>query len=124
MHLCLDIDDTITYTPDFFVNLIETMKPKEVSIVSFRTERTSTVEYLESIGLKYDRLILSSDPEQGRKEDEMFHHWKANLVNELKPDLFFEDMPEVVGLIDDSIKVFMPCDKIIREWIREKVSFA
>ena len=45
--------------------------------------------------------------------------WKANVVNQLQPDWFFEGMPEVVCQIAPHIKVFMPCDELIRGWLGE-----
>ena len=67
--------------------------------------------------MRYDELILASDRERGRRREESLHTWKAALVNQLKPDIFFEDMPEVVSLIEPGILVFMPCDEVIRSWI-------
>lgn len=122
MHICLDVDDTITYAPSFFSRLVDSFSEAVVTIVTFRTERHETEQYLRSIPIRFDRLILSSDQQLGISEKQSLHQWKAELVNELNPDFFFEDMPEVVGLIDPSIIVFMPCDEIIREWIRSSAN--
>lgn len=120
MHLCLDIDDTITYAPGFFRQIQSAFDKAQTTIVSFRTDLDSTADYLESERILYDQLILSTHPELGKSADQSLSQWKAELVNSLRPDIFFEDMPEVVGLIDPEIVVFMPCDNVIREWIRQK----
>ena len=117
MHICLDIDDTITYAPEFFASLCDCFSEAAITIVTFRFDRESTEKYLQSVNVRYDRLIVSSDETYGKQTGQSLHQWKADLVNQLKPDLFFEDMPEVVSLIDPAIKVFMPCDEVIRGWI-------
>ncbi len=122
MHICLDIDDTITYLPDFFVKICESFSHARITIVTFRTEFESTSKYLNGIGIRYDQLIVSTDVANGKKLDETLHEWKARCVNQLQPEIFFEDMPEVVSLIDDKIAVFMPCDQIIRSWIKSSLS--
>ncbi|MDB2686175.1 hypothetical protein N9Y42_03105 [Mariniblastus sp.] len=118
MHIFLDIDDTITYQPEFFSKLTHSFANASVTIITFRSDFDSSTACLKEHAIRYDRLIVSSDSEVGRKADESLHQWKANLVNKLKPDLFFEDMPEVVALVDDEIPVFQPCDAVIRSWIR------
>jgi len=122
MHICLDIDDTITYQPSFFMKLSHSFSDAKITIVTFRTDREAAEVYLNQIGIRYDKLIVSSDAKLGQKEGETLHVWKANLINEMQPDLFFEDMPEAVALVDDSIAVFQPCDHVIRGWIRDQIS--
>lgn len=117
MHICLDVDDTITYAPEFFVGLCRRFDGARITIVTFRSDEPETKAYLDGIGLRYDRVIVSTDSEHGRRESESPHEWKAALVNRLRPDIFFEDMPQVVSLIHPSILVFMPCDDFVREWI-------
>ena len=80
--------------------------------MTFRTDFESAEACLKGHDIRYDKLIVSTDPELGRKTDESLHQWKARLVNRMKPDLFFEDMPEVVSLIDDDIPVFQPLSLI------------
>lgn len=117
MHICLDVDDTITCAPEFFVGLCRRFDGARVTIVTMRTDEIGTKAYLDGIGLRHDRVIVATDPEHGRREGEAPHEWKAALVNRLQPDIFFEDMPEVVSLIAPSILVFMPCDGFVREWL-------
>ena len=117
MHICLDVDDTITYAPQFFADLCVRFAEAQITIVTFRSDLARTTDYLDSAGIRYDRVIVSTDPEHGKQASESLHEWKARFVNRLRPDVFFEDMPEVVSLIDPSILVFMPCDEIIRDWI-------
>jgi hypothetical protein len=117
MHICLDVDDTITYAPGFFASLCNKFASARITIVTFRTDLAKTTEYLDSVGVRYDQVVVSTDEQHGQSKAESLHEWKANFVNRLRPDIFFEDMPEVVALIDPAILVFMPCDEVIREWI-------
>ncbi len=117
MHFCIDIDDTITYAPEFFVALSKNLVTAKITIVTFRTDREKSEQYLREIGMRYDDLVLSSDENQGKRDGQTLAEWKADFVNTLMPDIFFEDMPEVVKLIRREIVAFMPCDDIIREWI-------
>ncbi|RMF42696.1 MAG: hypothetical protein D6753_06875 [Planctomycetota bacterium] len=121
MHICLDVDDTITYAPGFFAELCNRFAHARITIVTMRTDLADTKEYLDSVGVRYDRVVVSTDPEHGKSADQSLHQWKANLVNDLRPDIFFEDMPEVVALIDRAIIVFMPCDDVIRDWIGSRL---
>ena len=121
MHFCLDVDDTITYAPEFFVDLVRRFEHAQITIVTFRQDLDATRAYLDSIELRYDRIVVSTDPDYGKREGESLHQWKSRFVNELRPDIFFEDMPEVVSLIDSSILVFLPCDEVIRSWISSQL---
>ena len=118
MHLCFDVDDTITYAPEFFAKICECFSEAKISIVTFRADYQPTADYLASVPIRFDQLIVSTDDVNGQRSGELLHQWKARLVNEMKPDMFFEDMPEVVSLIDPSIIVLMPCDEVIRDWMR------
>lgn len=122
MHICLDVDDTITYAPGFFAGLCERFANARITIVTFRSDLATTKDYLDSVGVRYDRVVVSTDEQYGKSKSESLHEWKANFVNRLRPDIFFEDMPEVVALIDPGILVFMPCDGIIREWISSQLN--
>ena len=121
MHVCLDIDDTITYAPDLFVVLVSALPDARITVVTFRTDLEAARKTLQDYGIRYDDLILSNDPDRGRRPEQSLSEWKAALVNQLAPDWFFEDMPEVVSLVQPTIKVFMPCDEVIRDWLRDSV---
>lgn len=124
MHICLDVDETITFAPEFFSALSERFSSARITIVTFRTDKEKTEQYLDSIGVRYDRIVVSTDPDIGKAATQSLHEWKASLVNQLRPDIFFEDMPEVVALVDSSVLVFMPCDAVIREWITKQLNGA
>ena len=122
MHICLDIDDTITYEPIFFAMLTQAFTTAKITIVTFRTDFDAAMHLLNELGIRYDKLVVSTDDAEGQTDGESLHVWKSRLINRLKPDIFFEDMPEVVALIDDGIAVFQPCDKLIRSWMREQLA--
>ena len=120
MHICLDIDDTITYQPEFFARMTAAFADARVTVVTFRTDFDAATQCLEELNIRYNQLIVSTDSEYGRTNGESLPEWKSRLINTMKPDLFFEDMPEVVALIDDEIAVFQPCDTVIRSWMRNQ----
>ena len=122
MHICLDVDDTITYAPHFFAAVCERFADARITIVTFRADKDQTEQYLDSVGVRFDQVVVSTDPEHGKQASQSLHEWKANFVNRLRPDMFFEDMPEVVALIDPSVLVFMPCDEVIRGWIASQLN--
>ena len=119
MHICLDIDDTITYAPGLFAALLTALPDAEVSVVTFRKRTSDALETLRECGIRCDRLIVSTDPERGQVDGQNLAEWKASVVNELAPDWFFEDMPEVVSRIRSEVTVFMPCDEVIRQWLAD-----
>ena len=61
MHICLDIDDTITYSPEFFRRMVASFEFARVTIVTFRDDRQSTEEYLGSLPIRFDQLIVSTE---------------------------------------------------------------
>ncbi|MCA9179703.1 MAG: hypothetical protein KDB14_34845 [Planctomycetales bacterium] len=116
MHICLDIDDTITYAPELF-SLLAALADATITVVTFRTDADGARATLAESGVRFDRLITSSDPDCGKRHGQGLAQWKAAVVNHLQPDWFFEDMPEVVALIHPTIKVFMPVDELMRSWV-------
>ena len=70
MHICLDIDDTITYQPEFFARLTTTFSDARISVVSFRTDFDEAKRCLDELGIRYDKLIVSSDADLGAKKGE------------------------------------------------------
>ena len=122
MHICLDIDDTITYQPGFFARLTSAFSDAKITVITFRTDIDAASNCLDEFGVRYDQLIVSSDLESGKSDGESLQKWKSRLINTIKPDILFEDMPEVVALIDDEIAVFQPCDTVIRSWMRTQFS--
>ena len=119
VHIAIDIDDTITYAPELFSLLVGSLREAEIIIVSFRTDRENALLALREHEIRWDRVILANDPEHGAREGQTLVDWKVGVVNQLSPAWFFEDMPEVVSRIKPHIKVFMPCDEVIREFLRE-----
>lgn len=117
--ICIDIDDTITYAPNLFALITHSLTEATIIIVSFRTDHEAAVATLVEHEIRYNKLILSNDPEWGKRSEQSLDDWKSETVNRIAPDWFFEDMPEVVSKIDSDIKVFMPCDQLIRDWLRE-----
>lgn len=126
----IDIDDTITYLPKFFKEMLDhkmDVDALQVIIITFRdTDNGETVEELSKlIGPgSWHWLVFSDDPDFGRKDEESLHIWKSRLIEQIDQmenvdlQLVFEDMPEVISLIPDHIPVMMPTDGVIRGWMR------
>ncbi|MBL8535388.1 MAG: hypothetical protein JNL33_16190 [Betaproteobacteria bacterium] len=117
MHVCLDVDSTVNYAPDFFVALCRRFPDAVITAITSGIDESETQSYLDSIGLRYDRIIDSISPGYERQEDESPHEWKAEMVNRLRPDILFECVPQVVSLIHPSILVFLPWRESNRRWI-------
>ena len=122
MHIILDIDDTITHAPEFFGSLTRALADSRVTIITYREDRDDAIAELEAFGIRYDDLISSDDSRYPLAPDEPLDEWKARIVMDLGPDVFFEDMPEVIHRIEPPVKVFLTCDQAVREWIRDKLA--
>lgn len=116
MHIAIDIDGTITEAPEFFAFLTN-LPGLEISIVSFRDDEPEARRLLESLGIRFDRLILINDPVDGNLGGAPWEQWKADAVAKLGAAVFFEDMPEVIRLVRPPTKAFMVCDEMLREWL-------
>lgn len=119
MHLVLDIDDTITHAPEFFQALTHALVGARVTVITYREERDEAAAELAAIGVRHDDLITSRDTRYPLTPGEPMDAWKARIVMGLGADVFFEDMPEVIHRIEPPVKVFMTCDTVMREWIRD-----
>ena len=117
MHIALDIDDTITHAPAFFAAVTHALADAEITIVTVRERADGSEETLHELGIRYDRLVTSDDPELGRTDDATYHDWKIRVVTRLRPDVYFDDAPEVVHRIRPPTAVFMCCDDLIRGWL-------
>ncbi len=111
MRIAIDIDDTATYAPEFFAALTHALNGSEVVIVSYREDAEAARNTLAACGIRYDRLILATDPELGRAPHQKLPAWKAEVIRRIAADVFFEDMPEVVHLIEPPTKVFRSVTK-------------
>ncbi|WP_372365103.1 hypothetical protein [Candidatus Uabimicrobium sp. HlEnr_7] len=121
MRIAIDIDDTITHAPKFFSALTQFIKA-EIIIVSFRDNLEEALSVLQNSQISYDKVILSNDRELGRENSQGLSEWKAKVVQKIKADVFFEDMPEVIALVKPPTKVFMTIDKVMQEWVQENLS--
>ncbi len=109
MITAFDIDDTITRNPEFFSVLTHALRGAghTVLIITFRDARKETEEDLRAWNIAYDTLItsdLQSCLEHGVDE------WKGVVCREHGVEVFFEDDPEVLSHVDDSVLCLMPID--------------
>ena len=107
MIIALDIDDTITRRPEFFSHLSRSLVAAghRVLIITYKQDRDSAEADLRSWGIAYDLLItstLESCLEHGVEQ------WKAAVCREHGVDVFFEDDPDVLRHVDDSVACLVP----------------
>lgn len=110
MNVAFDIDDTITRTPEFFAFLSHALQSAghRVIIITFRDNREATADDLRAWGVAYDELITSTLDlclEHGVDE------WKAEVCRKHCVNILFEDDPDVLRHVDDSVICMMPVDK-------------
>ena len=121
MHIALDIDQTITHAPEFFSALTHAFADATVTIVTVRDSTDGAEGTLREHDIRYDRLVLSDDPDLGCTGDLEYDEWKAQVITHLRPDVFFDDSPEIVHRIPPPTAVFMCCDDVMRGWIKSSL---
>jgi hypothetical protein len=109
MRVAFDIDDTITRCPEFFAVISQALMASghDVYIISYRSGRGAVEHELEGYGIRFRHILLPSDEDLDRFG---FYEWKVHACRNLKIDIFFEDMPEVVNGLDASVLAFVPFD--------------
>ncbi len=109
MRVAFDVDDTITRCPEFFSLLSRALKAAghRVFIITYREGSPDTQRELRDWGIEYDTLVTPTDEEL---DAHGFFQWKADACRRLKIDIFFEDMPEVINLLDETTIAMMPVD--------------
>ena len=104
MRVRIDIDGTITQSPEFFAFLSKALidAGHQVIIVTYRLDREVTAEELADYGVQYHELVIP----------ESFDHevadWKIEAYNRVKPDIVFEDMLEVINGLPPSVVSLVP----------------
>jgi hypothetical protein len=109
MRVAFDVDDTITRCPEFFALLSRALQAggHSVFIITYREDRPETEQELRAWGIQYDELVTPTDRDL---QERGFYRWKAEACRLRKVDIFFEDMPEVVNLLDESTLAMIPVD--------------
>lgn len=104
MRVGLDIDGTITRSPEFFAFLSRALieAGHQVVVVTHRLDRELTEEELADYGVQYHELVL---PESF---DHEIADWKVEAFERVKPDVVFEDMLDVVNRLPRTIVSFVP----------------
>jgi len=116
MHIAIDIDGTITEAPEFFA-FLTSLSDLRITIVSFRDDEPEARRLLTELGIRFDQLVLINDPVHGNLGAVAWEQWKADAVAKLGVQIFFEDMPEVIKLVQPPTKTFMVCDQMMRDWL-------
>jgi len=79
-----------------------------VIIITYRENRQATMDDLRAWDIAYDDLITSSLDlclEHGVDE------WKAAMCRAHQVELFFEDDPDVLRHVDESVLCLLPIDR-------------
>jgi hypothetical protein len=107
MNVGIDIDATITETPEIFALLSHALREAghRVYVVSFRDQDgldESRAE-VDKYGISYDDIFHPQDHED-------IPQFKARMARELELDIFFDDMPEAFTQMPPKVKRFWLCD--------------
>lgn len=113
MTIAFDIDDTITRHTAFFALVSQALVAAghRVVIITFREDRASTETALHEWGIAYDTLCCWWAANGDMAEA---NAWKAAQCRRYEVDVFFEDDPDVLAHVDESIVCFMPFGSIGR----------
>ena len=122
MKIGIDIDETITYAPEFFSFLTNLFVGHAIYIISAQDDQKEAEEILEQYNIRYHKLILVNDPDLGKRDSQEIHEWKAELIGMLKLDVFFDDSPEVIRGIQHPTKAFFMCDPVMIDWVTKCLS--
>ncbi len=107
MNVGIDIDATITETPEIFALLSHALREAghRVYVVSYRDPNSldeSRAE-VDKYGISYDDIFHPQDHED-------IPQFKARMARELELDIFFDDMPETFCQMPPKVKRFWLCD--------------
>ncbi len=107
MNVGIDIDATITETPEIFALLSHALREAghRVYVVSYRDPNSldeSRAE-VDGYGISYDDIFHPQDHED-------IPQFKARMARELELDIFFDDMPEAFTQMPPKVKRFWLCD--------------
>lgn len=94
-NLGLDLDGCLDDHNNFFVNLINGWFGK-IFIITFRDDYKKTENYLRSLGINYDELILVNSFEE-----------KAEVIKQKNIKFYFDDQPEIIKFIPQEVSVFL-----------------
>jgi len=100
MKLALDLDNTITFYPEFFSKLSQ-LWDDDVYILTFRSDMQSCIDDCRQYNIKYKEIILAN------KDDDS----KAKEIERLGIAAFFDDCPEFLVHVPRDVATFMSrCD--------------
>lgn len=96
MRIGIDLDNTITYCPEFFSAMTKALKPiTEIHIITNRdpspAEEKATRQELLDLGIYFDRLVLTAD--------------KAKYILEAAISIYFDDTDEYFLELPESVTV-------------------
>lgn len=93
--LGIDIDGCVDEAPLFF-QVLTNCWPGKVFVISFRSDRAKAEAYLAQFKIRYDELILVPSFEA-----------KAEVIRKEGILVFFDDQPEVLKHIPESVNVLL-----------------
>jgi len=107
MNVGIDIDATITETPEIFALLSHALREAghRVYVVSYRdpADLEKSRAEVAGYGISCDDVFHSEDGED-------IPGFKARMAQELELDIFFDDMPEAFTEMPPKVKRFWLCD--------------
>jgi hypothetical protein len=91
----IDLDGCVDESPLFFQSLTHSW-PGSVYVISFRSDHAKAEAYLAQFNIRYDELILVPSFEA-----------KAEVIRQKGILVFFDDQPEVLKHIPESVNVLL-----------------
>jgi len=110
MVIAFDIDDTITRHPPFFSFLTKALVEAghQVVIITFREDRRMVSADLARMGIVFTKLVTSTTKDLLAADPDK---WKARVCKRMGVEVFFEDMPEVLQHLGESVVGMMPVNR-------------
>lgn len=91
--IAFDIDGTIDQAPEFF-SILSNIWPGKVYIITYREHRAKAITELESIGIRFDDLVIVNSMEE-----------KGQVLVDNNIRVYIDDMDEVITNIPESVVV-------------------
>ena len=112
MVVGFDIDGTITKHLEFFSFLTRALikEGHKVMIITSRDDKTLTDKDLKEWEIVYSELVVAD-----YIANDDLDRWKAQVCLEKGVEIYFEDDPDVLKLIEKEIASFLPFNQSKRE---------
>lgn len=105
--VALDVEDTITSHSTFFAFLSNALVDAghTVIVITLRDDRDDVAAELDAYGVRYTELVTADEDVLARPD---VAKWKGEVCRDRGVEIFFEDTPEIIKHVGDSVLTFLP----------------